>query len=135
MALAQHGADTIESVAFNFEDIDLLNVAQYMERIHKVKFIADDILDKVESGDFEFVNKTDGFVGKGFTIKVKLEDGEYRVSPKKVRLGVEGPHTTSTYVTTPDGERIEISGKGFGSKLIKLIDDTDRSPRFRYPKK
>ena len=45
LALSQPGSDMIESVAFNFEDIDLQNVADYMERIHKVKFITDDILD------------------------------------------------------------------------------------------
>lgn len=45
LALQQQGSDTIESVAFNFEDIDLQNVAEYMERVHKVKFITDDILD------------------------------------------------------------------------------------------
>lgn len=49
LALKQHGADTIESVAFNFEDIDLQNVADYMERVHKVKFITDDILDPNKS--------------------------------------------------------------------------------------
>ncbi len=43
--LQQKGGDVIESVAFNFEDIDLQNVAEYMERVHKVKFITDDILD------------------------------------------------------------------------------------------
>lgn len=49
LALKQSGGDFIESVAFNFEDIDLQNVAQYMERVHKVKFITDDILDTNKS--------------------------------------------------------------------------------------
>lgn len=45
VALHQQGGDTVESVAFNFEDIDLYNVAKYMEKVHKVKFITDEILD------------------------------------------------------------------------------------------
>ncbi|MGZ6250488.1 MAG: secretin N-terminal domain-containing protein [Candidatus Chromulinivorax sp.] len=43
--LAQPAGDIIESVAFNFEDIDLQNVADYMEKVHSVKFITDEILD------------------------------------------------------------------------------------------
>lgn len=49
LALQQQGGDNLESVAFNFEDIDLQNVAEYMERVHKVKFITDDILDTNKS--------------------------------------------------------------------------------------
>jgi general secretion pathway protein D len=45
VALQQIDADMTESVAFNFEDIDLVNVTEYMEKVHKVKFITDDILD------------------------------------------------------------------------------------------
>lgn len=43
--LQQQNGDVIESVAFNFEDIDLQNIAKYMERIHNVTIITDDILD------------------------------------------------------------------------------------------
>ena len=50
VSLQQIGADTVESVVFNFEDIDLKNVAEYMERVHKVKFITDDILDTNKKG-------------------------------------------------------------------------------------
>lgn len=50
VSLQQPGADTVESVVFNFEDIDLKNVAEYMERVHKVKFITDDILDTNKRG-------------------------------------------------------------------------------------
>ena len=50
LPLQQRDADVIESVAFNFEDIDLQNVAQYMERVHKVKFVTDDILDSNKTG-------------------------------------------------------------------------------------
>lgn len=50
LALQQPSGDLIESVAFNFEDIDLQNVAEYMERVHKVKFVTDDILDTNKTG-------------------------------------------------------------------------------------
>ena len=50
LALQQPTGDLIESVAFNFEDIDLQNVAEYMERVHKVKFVTDDILDTNKTG-------------------------------------------------------------------------------------
>ena len=49
LPLQQPQGDVIESVAFNFEDIDLLNVAEYMERVHKFKFVTDDILDTNKS--------------------------------------------------------------------------------------
>ncbi len=49
LPLQQPHADVVESVAFNFEDIDLLNVAAYMERVHNVKFVTDDVLDTNKS--------------------------------------------------------------------------------------
>lgn len=36
--------DETESVAFNFEDADLANVASYMETIHHIKFVTEDIV-------------------------------------------------------------------------------------------
>ncbi len=36
--------DDHESVAFNFEDADLFNVALYMEKIHNIKFVTEDII-------------------------------------------------------------------------------------------
>jgi len=50
LPLEQPGGDSIDSVAFNFEDIDLKNVAEYMERVHKVKFILDEIVDTNKGG-------------------------------------------------------------------------------------
>ena len=50
VALEQPGADTVESVVFNFEDVDLKKVADYMEKVHKVKFITEDILDSHKKG-------------------------------------------------------------------------------------
>ncbi len=40
--------DAQESVIFNFEDTDLANVASYMEYIHKVKFLTEDMLSGVK---------------------------------------------------------------------------------------
>jgi hypothetical protein len=97
--------------------------------------LAQDILDCVESGDFEFVDKTDAYVGKGYTIKVNLGGEEYTVVPRKERIGIEGAYNYVTYVTTPDGEKLNIQGNGFAKKLLNLLDKSDRAPRFRYPKK
>lgn len=36
--------DEHESIVFNFEETDLVNVALYMEAVHKVKFITEDII-------------------------------------------------------------------------------------------
>lgn len=44
-SLSQQPSSSQELVAFNFEDVDLLNVTQYMERIHQVKFIIPETLD------------------------------------------------------------------------------------------
>lgn len=44
-SLSQQSSSSQELVAFNFEDVDLLNVTQYMERIHQVKFIIPESLD------------------------------------------------------------------------------------------
>ena len=44
-SLSQQPSSSQELVAFNFEDVDLLNVTQYMERIHQVKFIIPESLD------------------------------------------------------------------------------------------
>ena len=50
IALQQPGADVVESVVFNFEDVDLKKVADYMEKVHKVKFVTEDILDTHKKG-------------------------------------------------------------------------------------
>lgn len=49
LPLKQPDGDSIDSVAFNFEDIDLQNVADYMARVHDVTFVTDDILDTNKS--------------------------------------------------------------------------------------
>lgn len=43
-ALTQEFIGEAESVVFNFEDVDLKSVAQYMERVHRVKFVTEDII-------------------------------------------------------------------------------------------
>jgi len=85
------------------------------------KVLAQKILDKVESGDYEKVGDTDGIVGKGKTIKINLEDGEYIVSPRKERIALTNSFMISTMVKTPSGDRFSIPGKGFAKKLMGLI--------------
>ena len=85
------------------------------------KVLARKILDKVESGEYEKVGNTDGIVGRGKTIKVNLEDGEYIVSPRKERVALTNSFITSTMVKTPSGDRFMIPGKGFAKKLMELI--------------
>ena len=85
------------------------------------KVLARKILDKVESGEYEKVGDTDGIVGRGKTIKVNLEDGEYIVSPRKERVALSNSFITSTMVKTPSGDRFMIPGKGFAKKLMELI--------------
>jgi hypothetical protein len=87
--------------------------------------LAQDILDCVESGDFELVNKTDAYVGKGYTIKVNLGGEECKVLPRKERIGIEGAYNYVTYVIPPDGEKIVIRGNGFAKKLLNLLDKSD----------
>jgi hypothetical protein len=91
------------------------------------KRLAQDILDCVERGDFELVNKTDAYVGKGYTIKVNLGGEECKVLPRKERIGIEGAYNYVTYVIPPDGEKIVIRGNGFTKKLLNLIDKSDIS--------
>lgn len=43
-ALTQEFIGDTDSVTLNFEDVDLKSVADYMERIHNVKFVTDDIV-------------------------------------------------------------------------------------------
>ena len=74
------------------------------------------------SQDFEFIDKTDAYVGKGYTIKVNLGGDEYKVAPRKERMNFEGNYSYSTYVIPPYGEEVRIDGKGFTKKLIDLLD-------------
>ena len=95
------------------------------------KRLADEIMDNVENGDFEIENKTDGYVGKGFTIKIDLEDGEYKVQPRKERRGVATDiYDLYTIIETPSGEKIHINAKGYTNKLIDLINTSRKSRKF-----
>jgi hypothetical protein len=95
------------------------------------KKLATEIMNKVESGDFEIENKTDGYVGKGFTIKIVLEDGEYKVQPRKERRGVATDiYDSYTIIETPNGEKKHINAKGYTNKLIDLINPSSKSRKF-----
>jgi hypothetical protein len=86
-----------------------------------LKVLAHKILYKVENGEYEKVENTDGFYGRGKTIKVNLEDGEYIVSPRKERVALTNSFITSTMIKNPNGDRFMIPGKGFARKLMELI--------------
>lgn len=91
--------------------------------------LASEILSVVESGDYEVLDK----YGSGAKIKVNLPDGEYIVRPKKYKIGIEGGTITSTFVEKPNGEKVEISGKGFSKKLLELIGKHPDSEKFKQP--
>jgi len=106
------------------------------ERTDDEKRLADDIMSKVESGDYNMLDDKFGSDSHGrYTIKVVLHDKPYTVSIKKLIKvdGVPGGNV-ETIVKTPDGHKIFLP-KGFTNKLINLIQKDDRGTRFRYPKK
>jgi hypothetical protein len=100
------------------------------------KRLADDIMSKVQSGDYNMLDDKFGSDSHGrYTIKVVLHDKPYNVNIKKLIKvdGVPGGNV-ETIVKTPDGHKIFLP-KGFTNKLINLIQKDDRGTRFRYPKK
>jgi hypothetical protein len=106
------------------------------------KRLADEIMESVENGDFEIENKTDGYVGKGFTIKIDLEGGEYKVQLRKERRGVATDiYDLYTIIETPSGQKMHINAKEYTKKLIDLInssrkfDNSDFSPPMKFKPK
>jgi hypothetical protein len=100
------------------------------------KRLADDIMSKVQSGDYNMLDDKFGSDSHGrYIIKVVLHDKPYNVNIKKLIKvdGVPGGNV-ETIVKTPDGHKIFLP-KGFTNKLINLIQKDDRGTRFRYPKK
>jgi hypothetical protein len=129
----------VEESAFTFGDKVRGKLGKFAlgipERTDDEKRLAEDILAKVESGEYEVLETYNSFiVPKGFKIKVPLNDGDYFVDIKKQKINLEA-HITNTMVTTPDDEEVIIPGSGFANKLINLIIKQDRGERFRYPKK
>lgn len=98
------------------------------------KRLADDILDAVMRDDFRALDMTDSFWGRGFTIIVNLGGEDYKVSPRKETVNLEGGSNYITRITAPDGQKVVIGAKGFTKKLIDLISKSDNSPRFKYPR-
>jgi len=129
----------IEEQTFTFGDKvrnKLGKLVGIPERTDDEKRLADDIMSKVESGDYDMLDDSFGGDSHGrYTIKVMLHDEPYTVNIKKL-IKVEGVPSggVETIVKTPDGHKIFLP-KGFTNKLINLIQQDDRGTRFRYPKK
>jgi hypothetical protein len=103
------------------------------ERTDDEERLADDILNKVESGDYNMLDDTfEGSSTGWFKFKVSLEDGNFNVRVSKLR-SLEGANRIETIVKTPDGKTVYLP-KGFTKKLIDLIKKDDKGERFRYPK-
>jgi hypothetical protein len=102
------------------------------ERTEDDERLADDILSKVESGEYEVLDGYGSYmIPKGYKIIVNLDGDDYVVKVVKERISIEGgAYSTSTQVTKPDGEKINIPGKGFALKIMKLIDE---SGKFKFP--
>ena len=106
------------------------------ERTDDEKRLADDIMSKVENGDYNMLDDKFGSDSYGrYTIKVVLHDKPYTVNIKKlIKVDSVPGGNVETIVKTPDGHKIFLP-KGFTNKLINLIQKDDKGQRFRYPKK
>lgn len=106
------------------------------ERTDDEERLADDIMSKVESGDYNMLKDNFGDSDYGsYKIKVILHDEPYTVIVSKYMM-IGGGHPSGgaeTEVVTPDGESIPFP-KGFSNKLISVIKSDDKGQRFRYPK-
>jgi hypothetical protein len=94
--------------------------------------LADDILSKVESGEYEVLDGYRSYmIPNGYKITLSLDGEDYTVKVSKERLGIEGgAFSTTTHVIKPNGEKVNIPGKGFALKIMKLIDE---SGKFKFP--
>lgn len=95
--------------------------------------LADDIMTSVENGDFEVVRTHHAMAGPqyvlSYTIRLNLNGGTYIVHPyESMHYGY------ITDVTPPRGPQIRLEQSGFTKKLMKLIKNSDRGDRFRYPR-
>ena len=105
-----------EGEPFTFGDklrSKLGTILGYSETSEDEKIMAQKILDKVESGEYTNVSRTDGYHGKGVNFTVSLEDGDYKVSARN-----QPQNLIYTLVITPDGNKMWISGRGFVKKQI-----------------
>ena len=70
-------------------------------------------------------------IPNGYKITLSLDGEDYTVKVSKERIGIEGnAFSTTTRVTKPNGEKLNIPGKGFAEKIMKLIDE---SGKFKFP--
>jgi hypothetical protein len=129
----------IEEQTFTFGDKvknKLGKLVGIPERTDDEKRLADDIMSKVESGDYNMLDDKFGSDSHGkYTIKVVLHDKPYTINIKKLMKVASVPGGgVETIVKTPDGHTIFLP-KGFTNKLINLIKKDDKGTRFRYLKK
>ena len=104
----------------------------FPERTDDEERLADDIMSKVESGDYNMLRDDFGNADWGsYKIRVILHDEPYTVIVTKY-LGLRPPGS-ETKVETPDGHTVYLP-KGFSNKLISAIKSDDKGDRFRYPK-
>ena len=122
--------EQVDESAFTFGD----KVKNKLEKIVGVpeitddeKRLANDILTAVENGDYDVLKKFNYNV-EGYEIKVPLSDGDYSVTAK-IEYGYTNEY--SVFITTPDGEQVDIWAKGFTKKLVNLIE---KQQRLKYPK-
>ncbi len=114
----------INEDAFTFGDkvrSKLGKIVGLREKTPDEKQVANDIYNKVESGDFEVTDSMDGFVGKGYKISVRMDDGVYLVKAQKRKTSLEGPKVYSTEITTPKGGFVYVGSSGYTKKLMDLI--------------
>jgi hypothetical protein len=102
------------------------------ERTEDDEKLADDILSKVESGEYEVLDGYRSYmIPNGYKITLSLDGEDYTVKVSKERIGIEGgAFSTTTRVIKPNGEKVNIPGKGFALKIMKLVDD---SGKFKFP--
>jgi hypothetical protein len=102
------------------------------ERTDDEERLADDILSKVESGEYDVLDGYGSYmIPKGYKIVVNLDGEDYIIKVVKERTSIEGgASSTSTYVTKSNGEKINIPGKGFAQKIMRLVDE---SGKFKFP--
>ena len=127
----------VDESAFTFGDKvknKLGKLVGIPERTDDEGRLADDIMNKVESGDYDMLNDTFGNGNYGYyKIKVMLHNKPYNVRVKRIEKIDFPGGGTETKVDTPDGHTVYLP-KGFTNKLINIIKSDDKGQRFRYPK-
>lgn len=93
------------------------------------KALANDIMDKVNKGEYKVINTSDGIVVTRAVFSVEIMGGKYIVTANKERLDPMHSYIYHTYVKLPNYQKVTISGKNFTQKLIDIMF---KSQSFRY---